>query len=35
MAHIDTFKGWAETIRSDIDGYKALRGLSLGVASDS
>ena len=24
MAHIDTFKGWAESIRQDIDGYKAL-----------
>ena len=24
MAHIDTFKGWAETIRQDIDAYKAL-----------
>lgn len=24
MAHIDTFKGWAETIRADIDAYKAL-----------
>jgi uncharacterized membrane protein YkvA (DUF1232 family) len=24
VAHIDTFKGWAETIRQDIDAYKAL-----------
>lgn len=24
MAHIDTFKSWAETIRQDIDAYKAL-----------
>lgn len=24
MAHIDTFKSWAETIRADIDAYKAL-----------
>ncbi|MDX2089933.1 MAG: YkvA family protein [Kofleriaceae bacterium] len=24
MAHIDVFKGWAETIRQDIDAYKAL-----------
>lgn len=24
MAHIDTFKGWAQTIRQDIDAYKAL-----------
>ena len=24
MAHIDTFKGWADTIRQDIDAYKAL-----------
>lgn len=24
MAHIDDFKGWAETIRADIDAYKAL-----------
>lgn len=24
MAHIDTFKSWAETIRQDIDGFKAL-----------
>ncbi len=24
MAHIDTFKGWAETIRADIDAHKAL-----------
>ena len=24
MAHIDTFKGWAESIRQDIDAYKAL-----------
>lgn len=24
MAHIDVFKGWAETIRSDIDAFKAL-----------
>lgn len=24
MAHIDVFKGWAETIRQDIDGLKAL-----------
>jgi uncharacterized membrane protein YkvA (DUF1232 family) len=24
VAHIDTFKGWAESIRQDIDGYKAL-----------
>jgi uncharacterized membrane protein YkvA (DUF1232 family) len=24
VAHIDVFKGWAETIRQDIDAYKAL-----------
>jgi uncharacterized membrane protein YkvA (DUF1232 family) len=24
VAHIDVFKGWAESIRQDIDGYKAL-----------
>ena len=24
MAHIDVFKGWAESIRSDIDAFKAL-----------
>ena len=24
MAHIDVFKGWAESIRQDIDAYKAL-----------
>ncbi|HEY4059062.1 MAG TPA: YkvA family protein [Kofleriaceae bacterium] len=24
MAHIDTFKSWAETIRQDIEAYKAL-----------
>ncbi|MEO8701181.1 MAG: YkvA family protein [Kofleriaceae bacterium] len=24
MAHIDVFKGWAETIRQDIDAFKAL-----------
>ena len=24
MAHIDVFKGWAETIRQDIDAHKAL-----------
>ncbi len=24
MAHIDVFKGWAESIRQDIDGFKAL-----------
>src|SRR5688572_4117738 len=24
MAHIDVFKGWAETIRQDIDAYKTL-----------
>ena len=24
MAHIDTFKSWAETIRQDIDAYKTL-----------
>ena len=24
MAHIDTFKGWAESIRQDIEGYKGL-----------
>ncbi len=24
MAHIDVFKGWAETIRQDIDAYKVL-----------
>ncbi|HVK85370.1 MAG TPA: YkvA family protein [Kofleriaceae bacterium] len=24
MAHIDDFKGWAETIRADIDAFKAL-----------
>lgn len=24
MAHIDVFKGWAETIRADIDAFKAL-----------
>lgn len=24
MAHIDVFKGWAETIRQDIDAYKSL-----------
>jgi uncharacterized membrane protein YkvA (DUF1232 family) len=24
VAHIDTFKGWAETIRADIDAHKAL-----------
>lgn len=24
MAHIDTFKGWADTIRADIDAFKAL-----------
>ena len=24
MAHIDVFKGWAETIRQDIESYKAL-----------
>ena len=24
MAHIDVFKGWAETIRQDIEAYKAL-----------
>ncbi len=24
MAHIDVFKSWAETIRQDIDGFKAL-----------
>ena len=24
MAHIDTFKGWAETIRQDIDAFMAL-----------
>ncbi|MGE5183454.1 MAG: YkvA family protein [Acidobacteriota bacterium] len=24
MAHIDVFKGWAETIRQDIDAYKAV-----------
>ncbi len=24
MAHIDVFKGWAETIRPDIDAFKAL-----------
>jgi uncharacterized membrane protein YkvA (DUF1232 family) len=24
VAHIDTFKSWAETIRQDIDAYKAL-----------
>ncbi len=26
MAHIDTFKGWADTIRQDIDAFKALLG---------
>ena len=24
MAHIDVFKGWADTIRGDVDAYKAL-----------
>ena len=26
MAHIDAFKGWAESIRQDIDAHKALLG---------
>lgn len=26
MAHIDAFKGWAESIRQDVDAYKALLG---------
>ena len=24
VSHIDVFKGWAETIRQDIDAFKAL-----------
>lgn len=32
MAHIDVFKGWAETIRQDIESYKVL--LESGKADD-
>ena len=32
MAHIDVFKSWAETIRQDMDAFKAL--LESGTADE-